>query len=168
MSTGVAFDKSVNLLIWTRQIIALIRLLNSQSSYLTYCPGNSTLGRVEKSKNGIKSYGYCFLGGFWYVKTRGKNFGGHRTFFAGWNFTWKSTQFLIFCKIELFLWQSKTMLKYFINLKVMAALERGDQELSIGSLISLITFCLAGWNFTWKRTILSFLPRKFVQNVQNA
>ena len=46
-----------------------------------------TLGRVEKSKNGIKSYGYCFLGGFWYVKTRGKNFGGHRKFFAGWNFT---------------------------------------------------------------------------------
>ena len=46
-----------------------------------------SLGRVEKSKNGIKSYGYCFLGGFWYVKNRGKNFGGHRKFFAGWNFT---------------------------------------------------------------------------------
>ena len=47
------------------------------------CP----LGRVEKSKNGIKSYGYGFLGGFWYVKNRGGNFGGHRNFFAGWNFT---------------------------------------------------------------------------------
>ena len=26
--------------------------------------GTYVLGRVEKSKNGIKSYGYCFLGGF--------------------------------------------------------------------------------------------------------
>ena len=41
----------------------------------------------------------------------------------------------------------KTMLKYFVSLKVMAVLERGDQELSIGGLISLITFCLVGWNF---------------------
>ena len=27
------------------------------------------VGRVEKSKNGIKSYGFCFSGGLWYIKT---------------------------------------------------------------------------------------------------
>ena len=45
------------------------------------------VGRVEKSKNGIKSYGLCFSGGLWYIKTKGKNFGSHRKFFVGLNFT---------------------------------------------------------------------------------
>ena len=45
------------------------------------------LGRVEKSKNGINSYGYCFLVAFWYVETRKNIFFGQRKFFVGWNLT---------------------------------------------------------------------------------
>ena len=49
--------------------------------------GQWSIGRVEKSKNGINSYGYCFLLAFWYVET-GKNiFFGQRKFFVGWNLT---------------------------------------------------------------------------------
>ena len=46
-----------------------------------------TLGRVEKSKNGINSDGYCFLDAFWYVESRKNMFFGQRKFFVGWNFT---------------------------------------------------------------------------------
>ena len=45
------------------------------------------VGRVEKSKNGINSYGYCFLVAFWYVETRKNIFFGQRKFFVGWNLT---------------------------------------------------------------------------------
>ena len=76
----------------------------------------------------------------------------------------KSTGFCNFGQIQTFLWQSKTLLIYFINLKVMVFLERGDQELSIGSLISLLPFRLVGWNFTWKLTILTVENAKFVKS----
>ena len=46
-----------------------------------------TVGRVEKRKNGINAYGYCFLFGLWYVETRKNIFFGHRIFFVGWNLT---------------------------------------------------------------------------------
>ena len=36
-------------------------------------PGGCRLGRVEKSKNGFGSNGYCFLNAFWYVEN-GDNF----------------------------------------------------------------------------------------------
>ena len=49
------------------------------------------------------------------------------------------------------------MLKYFIDLKEMVISERGDQELSIGGLISLLLFHLVGWNFTWKLPIFTVL-----------
>ena len=52
---------------------------------LTLCP--CSVGRVEKSKNGINSYGYCFLVAFWYVETRKNIFFGQRKFFVGWNLT---------------------------------------------------------------------------------
>ena len=60
--------------------------------------------------------------------------------------------FFHFWEIPLFLWQSKTMLKYVINLKIIQFLERGYQELSIGGLISLILFSwvefqLKNWPF---------------------
>ena len=45
------------------------------------------LGRVEKSKNGVESYGYCFLNVFWYVENGGNFFFGHREYFDKWNFT---------------------------------------------------------------------------------
>ena len=48
---------------------------------LTLCP--CSVGRVEKSKNGINSYGYCFLVAFWYVETRKNNFFGQRNFLLG-------------------------------------------------------------------------------------
>ena len=69
-----------------------------------------------------------------------------------------------FREFTLFLWQSKTMFKCFINLKVMVHLERGDQGLSIGSLKSFLPFRLVGWNFTWKLTILTVENAKFVKS----
>ena len=69
-----------------------------------------------------------------------------------------------FREFTLFLWQSKTMFKCFINLKVMVLLERGDQGLSIGSLKSFLPFRLVGWNFTWKLTILTVENAKFVKS----
>ena len=49
--------------------------------------GPCLIGRVEKSKNGIKSYGYCFLDAFWYVETRKNIFFGQRKFFVWWILT---------------------------------------------------------------------------------
>ena len=56
----------------------------------------STLGRVEKSKNGFWWNGYCFLNAFWYVKNRGNFFFDDRKFFDRWNFTWKLRIFAVF------------------------------------------------------------------------
>ena len=42
------------------------------------------------------------------------------------------------------------MPKYLVNLKVMAVLERGDQELSIGGLISSIKFLFSWVKFQLK------------------
>ena len=118
-----------------------------------------TLGRVEKSKNGINAYGYCFLFGFWHVETRKILFLVFNIFLLGGiHFeNWPNR------KITLFLWQSKTLLKYFMNLKEKVFLERGDQELSIGGLISFLPFRLVGWNFTWKLTIFTVDNAKFVK-----
>ena len=55
------------------------------------------------------------------------------------------------------------MPKSFINLTEMVWLDRGDQELSIGGLISLLTFRLVGWNFTWKVPIFDIYNAKFAK-----
>ena len=68
-----------------------------------------------------------------------------------------------FREFTFFLWQAKTMFKCFINLNAMVVFERGDQELSIGGLISFLTFRLVGWNFTWKLTIFTVDNAKFVK-----
>ena len=69
-----------------------------------------------------------------------------------------------FCEFTFFLWQSKIMLKHFINFTEMVFLERWDQELSIGGLISMLPFCLVGWNFTWTLPIFTVLR----QNLRKA
>ena len=137
------------------------KAIKTELWYFSIC--DCILGRVEKSKNGSNSYGYCFLVAFWYVETRKNIFFGQRKFFVGWNLTWNFTWFFIFCEFTLFLWQAKTMLECFINLKAMVVLERGDQELSIGGLISFLPFRLVGWNFTWKLTIFTVDNAKFVK-----
>ena len=49
------------------------------------------------------------------------------------------------------LWQLKTTHEYFINLKVMVVLTTTNQSLSISDLLTLLSWCLDRWNFTWKQ-----------------
>ena len=70
--------------------------------HLTIHNCSCIVGRVEKSKNGIYSYGYCFLVAFWYVETRKNIFFGQRKFFVGWNLTWNLTRFFIFPNCHFF------------------------------------------------------------------
>ena len=49
------------------------------------------------------------------------------------------------------LWQLKTTHEYFINLKVMVVLKTINQSLSISDLLTLLSWCLNRWNFTWKQ-----------------
>ena len=47
--------------------------------------------------------------------------------------------------------QLKTTREYFINLKVMVVLKTINQSLSISDLLTLLSWCLDRWNFTWKQ-----------------
>ena len=50
-------------------ILQTVRILLTLQEWFLHASSQCVLGRVEKSKNGINCYGYCFLVAFWYVET---------------------------------------------------------------------------------------------------